>query len=622
MAHDGGYRLLLVEDNGGDALFVRELLAGMEDYRLTFDVVPNLKQAVSALEADEFDGIILDLTLPDSRGIETLEQIRATAPAVPVIIFTGMDTEEELRAETARLGVFEFIGKNEAPPHVLSRSVYWMIRHKRAEAGHHQFERLVGSIPDAVIVTNRSGVILFVNNAAYELFDKGPEHFVGELIGFAVKEGAVSEIEVYRGGDRRTCEMRVVDCEWNEAPAYLALIRDITLQKRLGEQLQQSQKMEAVGLMAGGVAHDFNNLLLVMLVYAELLSDEYDESDPRLADIHEILQSIDRAQALTRQLLAFSRKQPADFAVLNPNEVVDGVYKMLRHTLPANIEIAIVPNEESWSIMADRGQLEQVLMNLAVNARDAMPNGGRFAIEVENQTIHRLGKGVPAGDYVALRVSDTGSGIVPEHLERIFDPFFTTKERGRGTGLGLSTCYGIIAQAGGSLTVESELGVGSTFLILLPRTELSIHHSIAGKPEEAQAAGAETILVVEDDHAVLRATAAALTRGGYSILTASNGDEARRLVQGHRQEIDLILSDIVMPQLSGTELSKYLEIACPEMPVIFMTGYSDDPVVADSGDHRIANHRAIMKPFRPNELLKIVREVLDNKAMPRSSSGN
>jgi CheY-like chemotaxis protein len=253
-------------------------------------------------------------------------------------------------------------------------------------------------------------------------------------------------------------------------------------------------------------------------------------------------------------------------------------------------------------------------MNLAVNARDAMPGGGRFAIEIENRAMTGAGRDAPVGDYVATRVSDTGVGIEAEHLGRIFDPFFTTKERGRGTGLGLSMCYGIVAQAGGHLTVESKVGAGTAFTILLPRSRETAGHPAGDGVEQDGPCGRETILIVEDDQAVMRATAATLRKGGYTVLTAANGDEARRLVQPSADGIDLVLSDVVMPQLSGPELAEYLAGIRPDIPLIFMTGYSEYPVSTEGGDTRIANHRAILKPFRPRDLLATVREVLDARA--------
>jgi signal transduction histidine kinase len=532
---------------------------------------------------------------------------------------TGLDARGGLREKAEQFGAFEFVSKNELSQ-LLPRSVHWALRHKRAELQHRQFERLMRSIPDAVIVTDRAAVICFVNDAALELYGKQNDDLVGLPLGCEVKEGLVADIEIPRGRERRYCEVRVAACEWNGVPAFLVLVRDMTEQKRLNEELQHAQKMEAVGLMAGGVAHDFNNLLLVMLVYAEMLREDYGEDESRLPALVEIVHAIERAQGLTRQLLAFSRRQPSEASVVNMGEVVTGFHSMLRRMLSANIEMVTVAGEDLWPVLVDKGQIEQVFMNLAVNARDAMPTGGRFGVEIENCTVVSADQELPQGDYVAMHISDTGTGIEPEYLSRIFDPFFTTKERGRGTGLGLSTCYGIVTQAGGSLKVDSKIGVGTTFHVLLPRTIEKTSQPAASAVLSSGPGGRETILIVEDDHAVMRATVATLKNGGYAVLTAANGDEACRLVQRHSGDIDLVLSDVVMPQLGGPELAEFLATARPDTPIIFMTGYSDYPIVTENGDNRIAKRRAIMKPFRPNELLSIVREVLDGRGAAQRCS--
>ena len=607
------HRLLLVEDNPGDARLVSEALSEITNYRLALEEVTSLKQASVALETNGFDGIILDLTLPDSTGIETLTQMRAASPETPIIVLTGLDARSGLREKAEQFGAFEFVSKNDISQ-LLPRSVHWTLRHKRAEVQHRQFERLVKSIPDAVIVTDRAAAIRFVNDAALELYGKQIDDLVGVPLGCEVREGLVADIEIPRGKERRHCEIRVAACEWNGVPAFLVLVRDMTEQKRLNQQFQHTQKMEAVGLVAGSVAHDFNNLLLVMLVYAEMLREDYGQDEQRLPAIVEIVHSIERAQGLTRQLLAFSRRQPSETSVVNMGEVVAGMQSMLRRMLSSNIEMVTAASEELWPVLVDKGQIEQVFVNLAVNARDAMPSGGRFAVEIENLTIASADQATPSEDYVAMHISDTGTGIEPEYLSRIFDPFFTTKERGRGTGLGLSTCYGIVTQAGGSLKVESKLGVGTTFHILLPRTSKEMIQPATSDFAADGLHGRETILIVEDDHAVMRATATTLKKGGYTVLTAANGDEASRLIERQSGVIDLVLSDVVMPQLGGPELAAFLANAHPDIPIIFMTGYSDHPIVSENGDNKIAKRRAIMKPFRPSELLSIVREVLDGGA--------
>jgi signal transduction histidine kinase/TusA-related sulfurtransferase len=583
--------------------------------------VARLSEAERILRAEPVEVVLLDLRLPDASGVECVHALLEISRSIPIVVLSGL-SDEALALTCIDAGAQDYLNKEELRPIMLKRTIDRSITRvkevRRTDALRRQFERLVSSIPHAVMVTDYKGAIQFGNDASLALFDRRRDDFIGTRIDLDLNDGGKSEITIERGNERRTCDMRVVDCEWNGAPALLALIQDMTEQKQLSDDLKHAQKMEAIGLIAGGIAHDFNNLLVIMLLYGEMLRSDFDPADPRLPGLVEILHSIDRAQALTRQLLAFSRKQASEPTVLNLNEVVSGVHSMLRRTLPANIEIATISGDDIWPVLADRGQFEQVLMNLAVNARDAMPTGGRFAIEIENRSITRAEHGLPPGEYVVLRISDTGTGIEPEYLDRIFDPFFTTKARGHGTGLGLSMCYGIIGQAGGSLTVESQLGVGTSFLILLPHTLQVEDRTAAIETEAENLCRGETILVVEDDQAVMRATAAALKKGGYTVLTAANGDEARRLVQNQQGGIDLVLSDVVMPQLSGPEFADFLSTTCPELPLIFMTGYSNYPITTESGERRIANHRAIMKPFRPSVLLSTVRDVLDSTARERA----
>ena len=335
---------------------------------------------------------------------------------------------------------------------------------------HHQFERLVAAIPDAVVVTDHDCIVHFVNDAARDLFGKGDDDVIGKTFGFPLTEGEASEIEVLRGGEKRPAEMRVVACEWNSRPALLALIRDMTGPQQMRDGLRQAQKMEVIGAFAGGVAHDFNNLLLVMLIYADMVRAACAQDDPRLADILEVTRSIESAQALARQLFALSTEHPMHSSIVHLNDVAAGIHTALRATWPADVEITTIVDDEVWPVLADREQIEHVIMTLAANAKNAMSGRGRVTLQVENRTMANPDHSIRAGDYVSIRVSDNGSGIDSAHLDRIFEPFFATKERGRGTGLGLAACYATVARAGGTIVAQSDRSHGTSFTILLPRT--------------------------------------------------------------------------------------------------------------------------------------------------------
>ncbi|CCE00103.1 ATP-binding protein [Bradyrhizobium sp. STM 3809] len=588
------YRLLVI---GDESALVLPALAGGDDRKAAIDLsrVATIAEARSRLETGVYDTILVNLAT--SQAVAALpEEWHALASASPVLLYNPAAADARGGAATAARALPLVASANHAVP---------------AEGRRH-FGQLLEAVPDALIVTNQDNEVAFVNRAAHELFGKARDDFIGERVSFAVREGEISEIEVYRGKDVRRCELRVSRCEWEGSPAQLLLIQDVTEQKRLNEELRQSQKMEAVGVLAGGIAHDFNNLLVVMMVYAEMLREECQGDDPRLPDVMELIKAVDRGRDLTRQLLAFSRKQPATPTVLDLGATLSDLQKMFSRLLPSNIDI-VTDVAQSWPVIADRVQVEQLIMNLALNARDAMPSGGRLTIAVANRIIQRSDEGVEPGDYVMMTVTDTGIGIPPDDLEHIFDPFFTTKVRGSGTGLGLATCYGIVKQAGGSIAVTSAIGEGTRFVVLLPRANETIKTEAAPAPAVRAARGGERILLVEDNSLAQRATSSMLQRAGYSVQSMANGEEALRFLRQYADAVDLVLSDVVMPQLSGPELARQLAVSHPDLLILFMTGYSNDPIVAAGGEHRIDGRPTIMKPFKRDELLAFIGDAIERK---------
>ncbi|MGD0528732.1 MAG: ATP-binding protein, partial [Polyangiaceae bacterium] len=392
---------------------------------------------------------------------------------------------------------------------------------------------------------------------------------------------------------------------------FVGVQTDVTARRQLEAQFLRAQKMEAVGRLAGGVAHDFNNILSVILSYAELIASDLKPADPMRADVEEIRTAGLRATELTRQLLAFSRQQMLQSKVLNLNEVLAGMENMLGRLLGADIKVTILPAVGLDNVRTDPGQLEQIIMNLAVNARDAMLGGGQLILRTANIDLDEryadTHDDVRPGAYVELSVSDTGAGMDEATLARIFEPFFTTKDPGKGTGLGLATVFGIVKQSGGHIVVRSELAHGTTFEIYLPKVAAKVDaRAPESIPPETESVG--TILLVEDEEQLRSIARTILRRQGYVVLDAPNGGEALLICEQHAATIDLLLTDVVLPRMSGPQLAERLATLRPAMKVLYMSGYADDAIlqqgILDSG---VA---FLQKPITPTSLSRKVREVL------------
>ncbi|HLX97014.1 MAG TPA: ATP-binding protein, partial [Verrucomicrobiae bacterium] len=389
---------------------------------------------------------------------------------------------------------------------------------------------------------------------------------------------------------------------------------DITERKQLEAQLFQSQKMETVGRLAGGVAHEFNSILTAIIGQSELLIEDLPSESPLAQNAAEISKAADRAARLTRQLLAYGRKQFLHPKKLNLNEIVAGMEAMFRHLMGGDVDVRIISDAGLHSVTADAGQIEQVIINMAINARDAMPHGGKLTLETANVTFPREGVGLnpemKPGDYVMLAITDTGTGMNAKVKAQVFEPFFSTKEVGRGTGLGLATCYGIVKQSGGHINVYSEPGRGTTFKIYLPQVPDETQAPAPLRETPGLPHGTETILMVEDDPALCAMAAELLRRLGYSVLAASNGMSALQLVEQRGKEpIDLLFTDVVMPQLNGKELSERVRALHPETGILFTSAYTENAILHQA---MLSPGVAILqKPFTPSKLACKVREVLD-----------
>jgi PAS domain S-box-containing protein len=516
--------------------------------------------------------------------------------------------------------------------------VCWDIsERKRAEEERQKFVSLVEQTDDFVGMVGLDGRIMFINRAGCRLVGLDAQKAVGAQFADLHPEDAWFRLSgeilpsILRGEGNWVGEARlrhlatrqpidvlmnmfpVNDPETGQLLCFAAIMRDVTERKRLEEQLLQAQKLDSIGQLAGGVAHDFNNLLTIISGYSELILGRCDPNDPVCEPVEQISRAAARAAAMTRQLLAFGSRQASEQKDVVLNDVVSNIEKMLRRLIGEDVDLVLALEEDAGTFRADPGQIEQVIVNLVINARDAMPGGGKLLIETaalyidEESAQGRLA--VTPGHYLMLAVSDTGTGMTSEVKSRIFEPFFTTKERGKGTGLGLSTVYGIVQQSRGSISVRSEPGQGTTFRLLFPAAEPG-QRDIANPAAVIASVegGSETILLTEDEAGVRGYVRHILERHGYRVAEASNGLEALDVIHSFPGPIHLLLTDVVMPEVGGVELAGQFASVYPGVPVLYMSGYNDRLWM-----HGETSVNFIQKPFASAELLARIRQLLDER---------
>jgi len=566
-------------------------------------------------------------TMPPARGLERTYR-RKDGTTFPAIVEDRLILDSEGKIKGIRATIQD------------------ITEHKKAEealrSSEEKYRTILENIEDGYFEVDIAGNFTFYNDSLCRILGYSRDEMIGmNNRQYTDQENAKKLFQafnkVYRTGEparefdweiirkdgtRRSIEASVSllkDPSGNRI-GFRGIVRDITERKRieqekttLEEQLRQSQKMEAIGRLAGGVAHDFNNLLTVIKGYSQLSLTEMKKGDPLKENIEEIKKAADRAADLTRQLLAFSRRQVMEMKVLDLNDLLRNLDKMLRRVIGEDIELATILEENLGRVKTDPGQIEQVIMNLAVNARDAMSKGGKLTIETANvdldQAYARAHVAVKPGPYVMISASDTGVGMPPEIRDRIFEPFFTTKEKGKGTGLGLSTVYGIVKQSSGNIWVYSEPEKGTTFKIYLPRVDEPFEELKEKLVKKELPRGNETILIVEDEEDVLKLAGRILSRQGYHVLEASSGEEALRICKKKKEPFHLLLTDVVMPQMSGRQLEEQLSRVCQDFKVLYMSGYTDNAITHHGVLEKGMNY--IQKPFTVDGLIRKVREVLD-----------
>ena len=635
-------QVLLVGRREEDFFLIREILErnrGLLSAEL--DHARSIDEARGKLRQRPYGLVLFEHETGDAEAVRLVSQFHHAGVSVPFLLLTE-DADEKTVAEIVESGNWNCVAKSQLDGATLVRSIRSTLAlhtlqqdQQVADELVRKLSRAVEQSADAVMITGRNGIIEYVNPAFEALTGHTRDEARGKTPRI-LKSGeqdaetyqelwkTICAGNVYRGimvnrkkdgalyyVEESICPLRDSD---GQITHFISNSRDLTDRMRLEAQLLQAQKMDAIGRLAGGVAHDFNNLLTIITSYSELAMDAVPEGSALESKIHEILLAARRAAELTRQLLAFSRKQPQALRVVELNPIIAGIAKTLPRLIGEDIEFTFLPGEGLGRVKVDALQIEQVLMNLAANARDAMPQGGHLRIEtskviLDGEYIHSKPAVIPPGPYALITVTDDGAGIPRENLPHIFEPFYTTKPAGKGTGLGLATVYGIVKQNKGFIWVYSERGAGSVFKIYLPfANAATVSKEAEVAKNESISRGSETLLLVEDEYAVRQATAEFLRLQGYHVIEAKDGLEALNVAARHPSKIDIIVSDVVMPNMSGGELAKALARVRPDARFLFVSGYAGKTVL----DHKVVDLETnfLQKPYTLRQLSAKIRAAL------------
>ena len=638
-------RLLVVDDAIEHAEMVVEFIRSGDAWPdAEAETAVSYELALDAFDRRSFDVAFFDYSLGARDGVSLLREVRQRGIHTPVIVLTGRGAEE-VAVEAMKAGAADYLSKANLSVEALESAIRHALALHAGElqrwqaeaalrASEERFRALVENSSDALLLIDVEGRVTYltpsserhlgwkreqmINRSIFDFVHPDDRDLVGHRMAEAIEHPLrpISQEVRFQHADGEWRIMEGVGVNRLGDPSVGAIVvnvRDVTDRRRLEDQLRQSQKMEAVGQLAGGVAHDFNNLLTAILGYCSLMLDEVPQEDPLRPDLMEIQAAGERAAALTRQLLAFSRRQMLQPQVVDINTLIRQLEKLLRRLISEDVELVTSLAGDLPPVRVDPASIEQILVNLAVNARDAMPVGGRLTFETQSVEIDEAYAlkhvAMHSGTYVMLAIGDTGRGMDAATRARVFEPFFTTKEQGRGSGLGLATVYGIVKQSGGFIWVYSEVGHGTVFKVYLPPAKTrAIPRPSEMRPRES-AHGWETVLLVEDEDAVRALAREVLRRHGYIVLEARHGVDALRIAERHPDTIHLMVTDVVMPHMSGRELAERLSTVRPHMKVLFMSGYTDHALM-----HReLAPGSAFLqKPFTPEVFARKVRHVLDS----------